>query len=97
MSFESLNSLGGILSYPAASQVRSVETRQPPVATNQIIHDITRQNSLINTLEYQLLMYAIHLLFYPSALLSIARFKKSPQSCLATGHIKGCLPVGEFT
>ena len=62
---DALEKMPGILSYPAASQIRLVETRQPPVATNQIIHDITRQNSLINTLKYQLLMYAIHLLFHP--------------------------------
>ena len=63
---ESLNSLDGILSYPAASQICLPATRQPPVPTNQIIYDITLLKSLINTLEYQLIMYAIHLLIHPS-------------------------------
>ena len=65
MSAESLNSLGGILPCPAASQIHLVETRQPLVANNLIIYDIIRLNSLLNTLKYQLLVYVIHLVFHP--------------------------------
>ena len=65
MSAESLNSFNGILLCPAAPQIRLAETRQPPVATNLIIYNITRLNSLINTLKYHLLVYAIRLLFHP--------------------------------
>ena len=52
MSTESLNSLGV---FYVASQIHLAETRQPPVATNQKIYDITRLHSLINILKYQLL------------------------------------------
>ena len=116
MSAESLNSLGRILSCPAASQIRLAEARQPPVATNLIIYDITRLNSLINTLKYQLLVSAMNrmqvqilleskffswLWQFQSIMKNFCSYisqgmNESPQSCLATSHIKGCFPLGKF-
>ena len=45
-----------------SSQIRLAETRQPLVATNLIIYNITRLNYSINTIKYQLFLSIIHLL-----------------------------------
>ena len=44
-----------------SSQIRLTRTRQPLVATNLIIYKITRLNSWINTIKYQLFLSFIHL------------------------------------
>ena len=88
---ESLNSLGGILSYPAASQIRLPETRNAACCNQP--HNLRHHPSEFFDKHLRI---STTYVYYPSAHSSISRFKKSRQSCLATGHIKGHFPQGEL-